>query len=350
MNHLDWNLFDRYMAGQASPEERAELEKWLSEDPERGTSLAFLRGALTSLDLGVSSQELDAIWEKCSQRAGIAREATPAAKPIVGRDRTASPRLASWPTIAAAVILIALGTLLVVRHFVTGSSARVDLADNRIISVPNGARAQFELPDGSGVLLGAGSTLRWSRASYVRSRDVRLTGEAYFTVVHDKRNPFRVHAMDLVATDLGTEFLVQAYPEQPGAQVVVRSGTVAVQPGIASGSSVPRRVVRPGELGRITAEGQPLVEQADTALHFAWIQGVLVLDRVPLRQALPRLSRWYDLEFRLADTSLGSLPLSGRLDRSLTPSRLDLLAGSVGLRQVSAGRVVTLYRIGDSTR
>ncbi len=349
MSHLDWTLFDRYMAGQASPEERAELEKWLSQDPERGASLAALRGALTSLDLDVSSQELDAIWEQCSQRAGIVREGTLAPEPVVEGRGAAGLRRASWRAIAAAVVLIAFGTILILRAFVTGNSGRASLADNRVITVPDGARAQFELPDGSGVLLGAGSTLRWSRASYGRSRDVRLTGEAYFTVVHDSRKPFRVHAMDLVATDLGTEFLVQAYPEQRGAQVVVRSGTVAVQPGTRRGSTTPSRVVRPGELGRITAEGQPLVEQADTAQYFAWIQGVLVLDRVPLREALPRLSRWYDLEFRLADTSLGSLPLSGRLDRSLTPSRLDLLAGSVGLRQVSAGRVVTLYRIGDST-
>ncbi len=65
---------------------------------------------------------------------------------------------------------------------------------------------------------------------------------------------------------------------------------------------------------------------------------------------LPQLSRWYDLDFRLADSSLGAIPLSGRLDQTLTPDRLDLLAGSVGLEQVRRGRMVTFYRMGGAPR
>jgi transmembrane sensor len=91
-----------------------------------------------------------------------------------------------------------------------------------------------------------------------------------------------------------------------------------------------------------------LVERVDTAVYFAWTEGTLVFDGTPLREALPQLSRWYDLEFRLADTTLGALPLSGRLDQTLTPARLDLLAGSLGLEQVRRGRVVTFYRAGGA--
>jgi transmembrane sensor len=159
-----------------------------------------------------------------------------------------------------------------------------------------------------------------------------------------------VRAGDLIATDLGTEFLVQAYPEHGGARVVVRSGTVSVRPVRAQNSVQPERVVRPGELARIAADGAPLVEQADTAAYFAWTTGILVFDGTPLREALPQLSRWYDLDFRLADSSLGAIPLSGRLDQVLTPSRLELLAGSVGLAQVRRGRIVTFYRMGDVPR
>jgi ferric-dicitrate binding protein FerR (iron transport regulator) len=193
-------------------------------------------------------------------------------------------------------------------------------------------------------MLAGGSTLRYPSVFSGASREVALEGEAAFRVEHDERRPFKVHAGDLVATDLGTEFLVRAYPENAGALVVVRSGTVAVAPADGREPPTGERVIRPGERGRLDQNGAPVVEPADTAAYFAWTRGLLVFDGTPLREALPQLSRWYDLEFRLADSALGSIPLSGTLDRTLTEERLELLAGALGLTQVRIGRVVTLSR------
>jgi transmembrane sensor len=85
------------------------------------------------------------------------------------------------------------------------------------------------------------------------------------------------------------------------------------------------------------------VEQVDTTALFGWIEGWLVFDDTPLRDALPQLSRWYDLDFRLADSALGKLPLSGTFKEQLADDGLDALAASLGLRQVRHSRVVTLY-------
>jgi ferric-dicitrate binding protein FerR (iron transport regulator) len=247
---------------------------------------------------------------------------------------------------AAAVIAAAAG--LVGRALLTRGEPSRQATAERVITVPLGEQARFRLPDGSAVLLGAGSTLRHPGAFADRVREVTLEGQAYFMVEHDARRPFRVRAGDLVATDLGTEFLVRAYPEDRRARVVVRSGRVAVRPAQGPDSSQQGRVVRAGELGRLGADGEPTIEQADTAAYFAWTEGMLVFDGTPLREALPQLSRWYDLDFRLADPALGAIPLSGKLDQTLTPARLDLLAGSLGLQQVRRGRVVTLYREGGA--
>jgi transmembrane sensor len=214
----------------------------------------------------------------------------------------------------------------------------------RVVTVPRGQQARFQLPDGTGVLLGAGSTLRHPPVFAGRSREVTLEGEAYFTVEHDERRPFRVRAGNLIATDLGTEFLVRAYPEDRSARVVVRSGEVAIRAAATQAARGKDQVVRPVELGRLEPSGVPRVERADTAAYFAWTRGTLVFDGTPLREALPQLSRWYNLEFQLADTSLGGIPLSGRLDQTHTEARLDLLAGSLGLEQTRRGDVVTLSR------
>jgi len=355
MSDLDWELFDRYLAGLATPAERERFEQWLADDPDHPALILAFGGALAALEADVTEEEREALWEGVVARTGLTAP-EPGSVTQAGRGprrfalaEPARPRWRLGAGLAAAAALTA-GAVLAGRELLFDGGRSEVAAAERVVTVPHGQRAQFRLSDGTEVLLGAGSTLRHSRAFAGRSREVTLEGEAYFTVEHDERRPFRVRAGNLIATDLGTEFLVRAYPEGPGARVVVRSGTVAVRPIQAPDSTLPGRVVRPGELGRINPDGVPLVERADTAAYFAWTRGTLVFDGTPLREAVPQLSRWYDLDFRLADSSLGAIPLSGRLGQTLTPSRLDLLAGSMGLEQVQRGRVVTFYRMGAAPR
>ena len=348
MMDLDWELFDRYLADAASPAEREHFERWVAERPEREEFVAAWHRGLEKMESGIAAADRESVWTgPLESVAGTSAEAV--------RVRWANRRppafaLEEPPRRAwrlgggiAAAALLAIGAVLAGRALLLPPSRNTEA--ERVITVPRGERGRFRLPDGSQVVLAAGSTLRHP-ANFARdSREVTLEGEAYFTVEHDARRPFRVRAGDLIATDLGTEFLVRAYPEDSGAHVVVRSGEVAVRPARTPPASGAGQVVRPGELGRLGADGVPWVERADTAAYFAWTEGTLVFDGTPLRQALPQLSRWYNLEFQLADTSLGGIPLSGRLDQTLTEARLDLLAGSLGLKQVRRGDVVTLSRV-----
>jgi transmembrane sensor len=352
MSNLDWELLDRYLAGEATPVERERFERWLADDADHAALLPALRDALAALESDVTPEELQAVWNGVIERTGLTwPEPVSVTSPERRFTLSEQPR-SRWRLgagLAAAAVLTA-GAVLAGRELLRDRGRSEAAAVERVVTVPRGQRAQFRLPDGSEVLLAAGSTLRHPATFAGRSREVTLEGEAYFAVRHDKRRPFRVRAGNLIATDLGTEFLVQAYPENAGARVVVRSGTVAVRPIEAKDSAQPGWVVRPGELGRIDAGGVPRVEQVDTAAYFAWTTGTLVFDGTPLRQALPQLSRWYDLDFRLADSALGGIPLSGRLDQTLTPARLDLLAGSMGLEKVQRGRVVTFYRAGAAPK
>jgi ferric-dicitrate binding protein FerR (iron transport regulator) len=344
MKDLDWELFDLYLANAATPAEREEFERWVAERPERADFLAAWHRGLEKMESGIAAADREVVWSGALESVGLAGVShPPRASPhppafAVGEQRK------SWrrgPAIAA-VALLAIGSVLAARALLLDSAPSP--GTEHVVTVPRGERGRFRLPDGSQVMLAAGSTLRHPANFRADSREVTLEGEAYFAVEHDARRPFRVRAGDLVATDLGTEFLVRAYPEDAGARVVVRSGEVAIRAAVTEAARGKDQVVRPGELGRLEPSGLPRVERADTAAYFAWTQGTLVFDGTPLREALPQLSRWYNLEFHLADTSLGGIPLSGRLDQTLGETRLDLLAGSLGLKQDRQGRVVTFSR------
>jgi len=297
----------------------------------------------------MAAADRDAVWAGALESVGAApeRSGSKGASSRSMRFTLAEPRSARWRMgggIAAAALLVA-GTALAGRALLLDGAPGKPAAE-RIVTVPRGEQARFHLSDGTEVLLAAGSTLRHPHVFPDNSREVTVEGEAYFTVEHEPRRPFNVRAGDLIATDLGTEFLVRAYPEDRGARVVVRSGEVALRPAETPTAGGPEQVVRPGELGRLGPNGLPQVERADTAAYFGWTQGTLVFDGTPLREALPQLSRWYNLEFRLADSSLGGILLSGRLSQALTETRLDLLAGSLGLKQVRHGQMVTLSKEG----
>jgi ferric-dicitrate binding protein FerR (iron transport regulator) len=339
---LDWRLFDRYLAGELTGGERDQFERWLAERPERAARVSAFRHALEMATMEVSEDERAAMWVGVVGSEAEVGARRPGAALSLARSAAPSPRRRTAVAIAAGAVL-AVGAALYGRAWLAGR-AGVEASPRHVVSVPRADQAELRLADGTVVTLAGGSTLRYPIVFAGAAREVALEGEAVFRVEHDERRPFKVHAGDLVATDLGTEFLVQAYPENARALVVVRSGAVTVAPADQREPPTGGRVIRPGEQGRLGRNGTPVVEPADTAAYFGWTRGVLIFDGMPLRDALPQLSRWYDLDFRLADSALGAIPLSGTLDRTLTHERVELLAASLGLRLTTRGRVVILSR------
>ena len=348
MTDFDWQRFDHYLAGDLPAGERERFERWLAERPERAAQAAAFRRAIELATMEVSAAEREAMWAGIVGSPAEAGAPRPAVALALDAPAAAPRRWRLAAAIAAGVVLAAGGAL--AERAWLDRPERGEASPGRVASVPRARQAELRLPDGTAVTLAGGSTLRYPAAFAGESREVALEGEAAFRVEHDGRRPFRVRAGDLIATDLGTEFLVRAYPEDAGARVVVRSGMVAVASSGSPATAHDGQWIRPGEQGRLSSDGVPLVEPADTAAYFAWTRGTLVFDATPLREALPQLSRWYDLEFRLADTALGSIPLSGSLDRTLTDERLELLASSLGLRQARSGRGVTLSRASAGNR
>jgi transmembrane sensor len=345
MSEMDRELLERYLSGDASPDESARVEAWLAEDPDRWAQLAAFREAIADSALSESGvEEAKAeVWARLARKMGWPEVLSPAGRtrrqhrPFVPSSHR--PWRTGWQLAAALLIALAGGSALVLVLFRSRPSAPAEMT--RVATTTPGQRGVFRLPDGTQVVLGVASTLRYPAAFADGSREVSLDGEAYFDVVHDSRRPFMVHAGDLVAKDLGTEFTVRAYPEDAGARVVVREGRVAIR--AASTKVAPERVVAPGQLGRLGSGQEPTVEPADTTALFAWTEGRLVFDGTPLREALPQLSRWFDLDFRLADGALGDVPLTATLRTQPTTDVLNNLAASLSMKQRRAGRIVTLY-------
>jgi transmembrane sensor len=167
---------------------------------------------------------------------------------------------------------------------------------------------------------------------------VYLEGQAYFDVKHDSARPFEVRTAAGVARDIGTQFVVRAYPETRGMRVAVAEGVAA----LGAPSAAPLLTLVEGDLGNLDSAGVATLSRgANLRPYLAWAEGTLVFDGARLGDALTELGRWYDLEIRLADPSLAERRLTATFTNEPAPQVLERIARVLRLEVRQSGRVVT---------
>jgi ferric-dicitrate binding protein FerR (iron transport regulator) len=352
LSDFDWDRLERYVSGRGAPEELAELDRWVQSSPE----LRALAGAMFTVGQvpGGPAQSWDeeAAWRRVARRMRwFGRPLRPGA-PDLRRSR--------WFAWAAAAVIVAAGSWLVLLEFPSRTQRNrvVAVAPAREVVTRRGERAGFSLADGTRVMLGADSrlTIPPSYDQPGAGRQVRLEGQGYFLVTHDSLRPFLVHTRLGTAEDLGTEFVVSTYAEAGGMRVVVATGKVALRQrpaapaAAAPGDSLPLVTLGQGDLARLDSAGTATVTRVDPAAYLAWTRGALVFDGTPLREVLPQLARWYDLDIRLADDSLGARRLTATFRDQSISAVLDQMALSLELRVKRAGRTVVLHPSSSSRR
>mgnify|MGYP000093233463 FL=1 len=102
--------------------------------------------------------------------------------------------------IAAAVLLC---IVLSVVYFANPADMKVAQYE---IYVPYGKRQKVVLPDGTKVILNAGSYMKYPRQFGKEDRYVHFKGEAYFDVAKNKDCPFIIQSQDYKIRVLGTNF------------------------------------------------------------------------------------------------------------------------------------------------
>lgn len=159
---------------------------------------------------------------------------------------------------------------------------------------PQGTNSRISLPDGTQVWLNAGSTLSYKSDFNRSSRDIDLSGEAYFEVARNADLPFRVEARGCRFTVLGTKFNISAYDSEPEVLAALMEGSLRFE------SARDREKMMPGDLVTYDcATKQARREQVDADQYRSWIDGVIRYDAITLPALLRRLAREYDVEIDL---------------------------------------------------
>lgn len=212
----------------------------------------------------------------------------------------------------------------------------------RAITARRGERLELSLPDGSHVVLGAESRLRYPAHDFERDRTLYLEGQGYFVVAHDDRHPFVVHARGVAARAVGTAFGVRAYGDAAAVEVAVSHGRVLVH----ADTSIAQRsgaTLDLGDLAQIDSSGRITVQRgANLDPYLGWVRGQLIYDMAPLAEVVRDLERWYDVSIEVNGIADSDLRVSMTIDPTLPAlASFQRLAEVLSLQVVrSDGRVV----------
>lgn len=204
------------------------------------------------------------------------------------------------------------------------------------ISTPRGGQYQVVLPDGSKVWLNAASSLKFPTLFKNKTREVELTGEAYFEVAKNAAMPFKVKSGSGEVEVLGTHFNVMAYADEAEMKTTLLEGAVKIKSG--SGSEM----LRPGEQAVLNESGLiKKIAHANVDEEVAWKNGLFQFDDTDIQTVMRQASRWYDLDISYE----GTIPLqrfTGRISRNVRASGFLSMLEYMGLNFRIQGKSIVI--------
>ncbi|MGV6943496.1 FecR family protein [Sphingobacterium kyonggiense] len=184
-------------------------------------------------------------------------------------------------------------------------------------NTPKGTSYSLELPDGSTVQLNSGSSLKLKSDFNRQSREVNLSGEAYFDIAHNKNKPFKVQTKDYQIQVLGTQFNVKSYPQLTQTKTSLVKGSVEVNTAAKALQLVP------GEQAKAGKSIQLSKGKANFREDLAWRDGYFRFNNASIKDIMSDISTWYNItdiryELNTDERFTGSIVRSRSLKEVLT--------------------------------
>jgi len=176
------------------------------------------------------------------------------------------------------------------------------------INVPAGQRAEIILADGTKVWLNANSKLIFPSQFAEKSRIVKLDGEGFFDVTHNKSKPFIVETNNKYNVKVwGTKFNLIAYSKNKQFETSLLEGSVEV---LMSGQKK-GIMLKPNE--RISSEKNKLViSPIRNNNNFLWKEGIINLDNETFTELKNKLELYFDIKIEVINNQMKHNHYSGR--------------------------------------
>ncbi len=326
-------LLGKQLAGEISPDESIELKSILADNAalkkEHDVLLTYFESET------VEDENIDPVFERIKSQINIPGESNL----IVCKSKSSY----TWLKIAA-VLAIALAAVLLYNR---GNifSTQPDLLN---VQTKAAEVKTIVLADGSTVKINAGSSLKYPARFKNDTREVYLSGEAFFEVQKDAAHPFIVHTEQLAIKVLGTQFDVKAYKNDTFTETTLIRGKVSVS---LENNSDQTFILKPNDKF-ILSNGKGSVSQltlfngagADKIVETAWLNHELIFKNNRFDEVAKLFERWYGIKVNFKEPELKAIQFTGHFEKESLTEALNVLKLIENFNYSVKGKNVYIYR------
>ena len=281
------DLLDRYFKGETSQEENELVENWLDKNGNSPSEWQYFN----------QNQKDEWLAGTYSDIQNSIRTNSP-------KVVTMSERKFLWRRIAAAAVFIIAFALYLEWPVLQNRLFPVQLA---VLNVPLNQKKQITLADGSRIWVNAGSELKYPKNFNRKTREVYLSGEAFFDIKHDVSKPFIVHTGELTTTVLGTAFNIKEDKSLNTIAVTVSRGKVSVSNGRKLlGFITPNQQISFNSLNNKSIQTEVNANQV-----IAWQEKELRFEDITFGEAALQLGQRFNVKISFANNKVKECKFTG---------------------------------------
>lgn len=311
------DLLGKFLAQETDAQESALVENWLKQDKNNQKELddyQFIWQQVASLK-EEKAVDVDAAWNKVKSKI-----TTPNEVKVI--EFTPKKRVFFTPIRIAASITLLLASILAV--FLSRKEAEI------ISLKTTNQTLEQTLPDGSVVFLNTKTNLSYPADFEGDTREINLSGEAFFKVQRDENKPFIIHANGSDIRVLGTSFNVKAYTKN--VKVSVESGKVEFK------HEKKQTLLVKGDEAEFEAEKDTI--RKSTMLDkntFAYKTKTFVFEDSSLEHVIKVLSENYHTKIVLQNNNIKTCRLTTTFTNETLPNALTVIAETLNLKVTPEG-------------
>ncbi len=310
-NHIDYaGLIGKYLANEASTEDINMLEKWVREgEKNKDTFNKYKQSWILS---GVNREnkkiDVESEWAALSSKL-FKNRIEPAPSPKV---RKLQPGIPLFFKIAAAVVVLFATTFFLYNFFLKPGTENM-MATNLIETET--------LSDGTIITLNRNSTLSYPKEFKKGIRKVKLTGDAFFEVDHNKNQPFVIESQNIEIEVLGTSFYVDSHEDNSTVEVVVNSGGVALR-----SDKENQIILKAGDKGIFDKKTGQLFRAKNTDVNYnSWKTKLLVFDDTKLVEVVDKLNEVYSTNIEIINPEINNCRITVTIDNMTIEAVINIL-------------------------
>ncbi|MDB5146100.1 MAG: FecR protein [Mucilaginibacter sp.] len=211
-------------------------------------------------------------------------------------------------------------------------------------------KSTIVLTDGTRITLNSQSSLKYPTNFTGKTREVYLSGEAFFDVHKDHEHPFIIHTEKMNIKVLGTAFNVKSYPNAPSSETTLIRGAIEVTLDDRPSDRIilkpsEKLIVKKGSFTTVRKKADKLAPVTDSSagtqyvltsftrlhqndsavLETSWTQNKLIFRDESFADLAIRMEHWYGVEIKFKNDGMKKYRFTGTYEKETITEALDAL-------------------------